>query len=53
MTVLMLHVLMEVFVWLVESMNLKEVLKYVIIDSGDQCVILVGIVLMLMWPVSN
>ena len=53
MTVLMLHVLMEVFVWLVESMNLKEVLKYVIIDSGDQCVILVGIVLMLMLPVSN
>ena len=53
MTVLMLHVLMEVFVWLVESMNLKEVLKYVIIDSGDQCVIPVGIVLMLMWPVSN
>ena len=53
MTVLMLHVLMEVFVWLVESMNLKEVLKYVIIDSGVQCVILVGIMLMLMWPVSN
>ena len=53
MTVLMLHVLMEVFVWLVESMNLKEVLKYVIIDSGDQYVILVGIVLMLMLPVSN
>ena len=53
MTVLMLHVLMEVFVWLVESMNLKEVLKYVIINSGDQCVILDGMMLMLMLPVNN
>ena len=53
MTVLMLHVLMEMFVWLVESMNLKEVLKYVIINSGDQCVILDGIMLMLMLPVNN
>ena len=53
MTVLMLHVLMEVFVSLVESMNLKEILKYVIIDSGDQCVILVGIMLMPMLFVNN
>ena len=56
MTVLMLHVLMEVFVWLVESMNLKEVLKYVIIDFGDQCVIFrIGgeLMLMLILFVSN
>ena len=53
MTVLMLHVLMEVFVWLVELVNLKEILKYVIINFGDQCVILVGVVLMLKLLVNN
>ena len=44
---------MEQFVWSMEGEPVKDLFRYVLIESGDMCVDIIGLLLMQEWCVAN